>query len=198
MKHKSQLLNPLARELLEAMPMGVMLLGKDLRVLSLNRWAQESLGSAEVDVVGRRPGDALRCAHAAAGGHGCGSSGACDGCLVRAVALQALAGSTVSQQEVRVMVRTGNAAEQRILLLSASPFRSDGSEMAVVVLQDVTVLHRLKGLVPICAGCKKIRRDDSAWEALEVFIEQHSHAEFTHALCPECLSRYYPDHVRAR
>ncbi len=59
-------------------------------------------------------------------------------------------------------------------------------------LQDVSALHRLRGLVPICSGCKKIRREDAAWEALEAFIENHSHAQFTHGLCPDCLDRFYP------
>jgi hypothetical protein len=180
------------------MPMGVMLLGKDLRVLSLNQWAQKSLGSVEIDVLGHGPGKALRCAYAVEAEQGCGSGAACGGCVVRDSALRALQGETVSQREVRVTARAGNAEEQKILLLSAASFRFDEQEMAVVLLQDITALHRLRGLVPICAGCKKIRRDDSAWEALEVFIEQHSHAEFTHSLCPECLRRYYPDHRRAR
>lgn len=44
----------------------------------------------------------------------------------------------------------------------------------------------LRGLVPICAGCKKIRNHEGVWEQLEVYIENRSEARFTHGICPEC------------
>ena len=51
-------------------------------------------------------------------------------------------------------------------------------------------MRTLRGLIPICAGCKKIRREDKAWEALETYIHDHSHADFTHGLCPDCMAKY--------
>lgn len=45
----------------------------------------------------------------------------------------------------------------------------------------------LKGLLPICASCKKIRDDQGYWNQLEAYIEEHSEALFTHGLCPKCL-----------
>jgi hypothetical protein len=74
----------------------------------------------------------------------------------------------------------------------------ESERLAVLMLQDVTVYHRLRGLIPICAACKKIRGDDQAWEELERFIEAHSHAEFTHGMCPQCMERYYPDFKPAK
>lgn len=50
----------------------------------------------------------------------------------------------------------------------------------------------LSGLVPICAGCKKIRDDRGFWNQLEVYIQQHSDAQFSHGMCPECMEKYYP------
>lgn len=50
----------------------------------------------------------------------------------------------------------------------------------------------LKGLIPICAGCKKIRDDKGYWEQVEEYIRKHSDAEFTHGMCPECIRAYYP------
>lgn len=44
----------------------------------------------------------------------------------------------------------------------------------------------LNGLLPICASCKKIRDDKGYWNQLEVYIKDHSSAEFTHGYCPEC------------
>ncbi len=51
----------------------------------------------------------------------------------------------------------------------------------------------LSGLLPICSGCKKIRNDQGYWQQVEGYIMEHSSARFTHGLCPECLSRIYPD-----
>lgn len=50
----------------------------------------------------------------------------------------------------------------------------------------------LKGLVPICASCKKIRNDQGFWQQLEEYIQQHSEAEFSHGLCTPCIKKHYP------
>ncbi len=47
----------------------------------------------------------------------------------------------------------------------------------------------LSGLVPICAWCKKIRDDQGFWRQVEVFVQNHSDAVFTHGVCPECTKR---------
>jgi hypothetical protein len=52
-------------------------------------------------------------------------------------------------------------------------------------------IKTLKGIVPICSGCKKIRNDQGFWNHLEVFIEEHSQASFSHGLCPECEEKLY-------
>lgn len=54
----------------------------------------------------------------------------------------------------------------------------------------------LKGLVPICAACKKIRDDKGYWDEIEEYIERRSDAEFTHGICPECAKKLYPDHYK--
>ncbi len=51
----------------------------------------------------------------------------------------------------------------------------------------------LRGLLPICASCKKIRNDQGYWQQVEVYIRDHSEADFTHGLCPECLIKIYPE-----
>ena len=54
-------------------------------------------------------------------------------------------------------------------------------------------VRTLTGLLPICSSCKKIRDDRGRWNMLESFIEDHSHAHFTHSFCPECARRLYPE-----
>ncbi len=52
----------------------------------------------------------------------------------------------------------------------------------------------LRGLLPICASCKKIRDDKGYWNQIEVYIRDHSEAEFTHGICPDCARKLgYPE-----
>jgi PleD family two-component response regulator len=46
----------------------------------------------------------------------------------------------------------------------------------------------LEGILPVCMYCKKIRRDDDAWQQIEAYITEHSEALFSHGLCPECAA----------
>lgn len=64
-----------------------------------------------------------------------------------------------------------------------------------------TNLERVKllsGLLPICASCKKIRDDKGYWNQIEAYIRDHSEADFSHGICPECAIRLYPDFYRER
>ena len=54
-------------------------------------------------------------------------------------------------------------------------------------------IRTLRGIVPICAGCKKIRGDQGFWEQVDVYLREHTHAEFSHGMCPDCMQKYYPD-----
>jgi len=53
-------------------------------------------------------------------------------------------------------------------------------------------VKKLSGFLPICASCKKIRDDTGHWHHIETYIKEHSEAEFSHGLCPECSRKLYP------
>lgn len=57
----------------------------------------------------------------------------------------------------------------------------------------MTQVKVLRGLLPICANCKKIRDQDGSWRQIESYIQKHSDAEFSHGICPGCLERLYPE-----
>ncbi len=54
-------------------------------------------------------------------------------------------------------------------------------------------IQKLEGILPICANCKKIRDKEGNWQAMEKYIREHSQADFTHGICPECAKKLYPD-----
>lgn len=51
----------------------------------------------------------------------------------------------------------------------------------------------LQGILPICSACKKIRDKAGQWKQMEVYIRDHSEADFTHGVCPECIKKLYPE-----
>jgi PAS domain S-box-containing protein len=53
--------------------------------------------------------------------------------------------------------------------------------------EALTQIKTLKGLIPICAWCKKIRDDSGYWKQLESYLQEHSEADFTHGMCEECF-----------
>lgn len=50
-------------------------------------------------------------------------------------------------------------------------------------------VRTLSGLIPICMHCKNVRNDGGFWEQVETWVREHSDAEFTHAICPDCMAR---------
>ncbi|MFC1840245.1 GAF domain-containing protein [Thermodesulfobacteriota bacterium] len=59
--------------------------------------------------------------------------------------------------------------------------------------QALGEVKSLKGLLPICAKCKKIRDDKGYWTQIESYIKKHSEADFSHGMCPECEDELYRD-----
>ena len=53
----------------------------------------------------------------------------------------------------------------------------------------------LRGLIPICATCKKIRTDKGYWQRIEEYVEERSDAEFSHSICPECMREQFPEYA---
>jgi PAS domain S-box-containing protein len=71
-------------------------------------------------------------------------------------------------------------------------------ERLITDLKDALAnIKTLRGLLPICAGCKKVRDDKGYWQQIEAYVSDHTEAEFSHGLCPECALRYYPDQHRS-
>ncbi len=62
--------------------------------------------------------------------------------------------------------------------------------------ETLAKVKTLSGMLPICASCKKIRDDRGYWQKLETFLHNHSSAEFSHSMCPECMQRLYPQFAR--
>jgi PAS domain S-box-containing protein len=78
----------------------------------------------------------------------------------------------------------------------ATPLDEVTGEVNYVIeeFRDITELLELReGILPICASCKKIRNVQGTWYRVEEYIHDHTGADFSHSLCPECFRRQLPE-----
>ena len=72
----------------------------------------------------------------------------------------------------------------------------DNKPLLLSFVQDITELNRLRGILSICSHCKKVREKNGDWKEVEQFIENNSAASCSHAICPSCIDRLYPNHAK--
>jgi PAS domain S-box-containing protein len=118
-------------------------------------------------------------------------------------------------QDLEVLIRD-KAGDLRQLLWSGSVVEMDGRKVLLTSAVDITDRKRaeqerdrligelkealdkvrtLRGLIPICAYCKKVRDDEGYWHQVEAYVKAHSEAVFSHGLCPDCLREHYPEYA---
>lgn len=74
-----------------------------------------------------------------------------------------------------------------------SLLRSQLAQQTADLRDALAKVKTLSGFIPICASCKKIRDDQGFWNQIERYISEHSDAQFSHGICPDCMQRLYPD-----
>jgi len=77
------------------------------------------------------------------------------------------------------------------------------TEAALILERDrlqaaLAKIKKLSGMLPICASCKKIRDDKGYWNQIENYIREHSDAQFSHGICPQCADELYPGFVSGK
>jgi PAS domain S-box-containing protein len=101
------------------------------------------------------------------------------------------------------------ADDDRHVLAKAAPIRDENCKVTagIDVFMDVTdekkieaalqsaleEIRTLRGIIPICANCKKIRDDRGFWNHVEAYISDRTEAKFSHGICPDCVKILYPD-----
>lgn len=74
-------------------------------------------------------------------------------------------------------------------------FEQEREKLIEQLQNAIEEIKTLRGIIPICAHCKKIRDDQGYWQQIEKYITEHSEAKFSHGLCPDCIVTLYPDFV---
>lgn len=53
-------------------------------------------------------------------------------------------------------------------------------------------IKTLRGLLPTCAWCRRIRNEEGEWESIEQYLQEHTEVDFSHGMCPDCLEEKFP------
>jgi DNA-binding NtrC family response regulator len=75
------------------------------------------------------------------------------------------------------------------LLIRSILYSIERKKLLIQLENSLREIKTLKGLIPVCAWCRKLRDDDGYWKKLETYFTKHTNAEFTHGICPECASK---------
>jgi signal transduction histidine kinase len=79
------------------------------------------------------------------------------------------------------------------LLVRSIRYSMERQKLLTRLDKSLREIKTLKGLIPMCAWCRKIRDDEGYWKNVEAYIEEHTHAAFSHGICPECMKKDHPD-----
>ena len=153
------------RAVFDASPLSTFVVDADMRIHDYNAAAAQLVGPAPELALHARGGDALHCIHAEA--QGCGRSEQCQHCVLRNSVKQALEGGKMHRQIHKTELRGRDETQVIDLLVTATPLPGSEPPKLLLVLENVSELLTLRGLIPICAQCKKVRDDQQRWHSLE-------------------------------
>lgn len=96
----------------------------------------------------------------------------------------------------RVKTQISLRQAQRIILERNAELEKKNEELERLLAENKQAkceINTLRGILPICSHCKKIRTGEGYWTAIESYISKHSEAEFSHGMCQDCAQELYPD-----
>lgn len=93
------------------------------------------------------------------------------------------------QYEMELGYQKERQDNEEKLKRSAAELEASNTELR----EAISKIRTLSGMLPICASCKRIRDDKGYWNQIELYIRDHSEAEFSHGICPDCAEKLYPD-----
>jgi hypothetical protein len=184
------------RAVVDAIPSAVMVVDGNVKVHDANRAARQWLSCRAEGLLHDMGGNLLHCVHASEPG-GCGGTASCSDCVVRQTVQDAYGGGGALRRTAHMRLGRGAQSQDAWFLVTASPFSVDGERRVLLVMEDVTEIHDLRRIMPICARCHKVRDSADYWHDVEEYLERHAGVEFTHGLCNACIRAVYPDQADA-
>jgi len=170
------------RKTFDSLSLPVLVINRDYVIVDANRAAISHVDRSEFDMVGQ---PCFEVTHGSA--EPCWRAEDVD-CPVK--------GAFESKRRVRAIHKHRIGGHLVVEEIVATPLDEGTGQTRYVVeeFREVTELLDLReGILPICASCKKIRDEEGVWRRLEAYIHDHTGADFSHSLCPECFKSQFPE-----
>jgi len=188
--------------IMEALPIPTFVVDADVRIIHANRAALEFLYKYPGEILLHRGGEVLGCINSSMSPEGCGRSENCRFCVIRGSVGESIHGGHVRRRK-HVLKQSGDEGQKLIhLLVTTSPLRSgngkdkseqsvepDNASFALLMIEDISELIQLRGIIPVCAWCKKVRDDSDLWQNVEDYLASRLDVDFTHSICHECAEK---------
>jgi PAS domain S-box-containing protein len=102
-----------------------------------------------------------------------------------------------------IVIKDADEKPSRIIglfydITSRRQAEEEREKLILELRETLSQVKTLRGLLPICSSCKKIRNDKGYWEQMEIYIKDHSGVEFSHGICPECAEKLYPEFYKKK
>ena len=182
---------------IDTVPSPVFVVDEDMRVVAHNVAAAADLSMDRPPAIHKRSGDILHCLHSTENPDGGGRAPYCKNCIIRNAVSQSLKGNMVVRRIARAELQSGTEKPEASLLVTAAPFQYHREKYVLLILDDITELIEFKGLLPMCANCKKIRDAKNNWHHVETYLQAHADVDFSHSLCPDCYKELYPEPTKS-
>lgn len=179
--------------ILNAIPLMIFVVDDDVRIHDMNDAATTVFGLDKTTVLKRRGGEVLHCLYAHCVPEGCGRAPVCKDCVIRDSVLKCLKGQSVSRRRTKVELVSEGTVKEFELLITASPMPGNDEPLALLILEDISEISKLRAIIPICMKCKKIRNDEEYWTTVEEYFNENLGVDFSHGICPPCFKELYPD-----
>ena len=88
--------------------------------------------------------------------------------------------------------------ELEIQVIEMRRDEDERKDLVVKLQQALAQMKTLRGILPICSSCKKIRDDKGFWYEIEPYIASRSQVEFSHSICPDCEEELYPEYFKKK
>ena len=188
--------NEIFRLLFKVIPVGIVLMDRHGYVQGLNPEGSRIFCVDFFDDDARYlGGELLRCVNAK---EGCGLAAACKDCILRTSAMSAIAGQGTIRKKGKFYVTRDHNIEQFTLQVTAMPLTYKGNSVALVIIEDISLVTELSGLIPICSYCHSVRNEIGEWVNIAKYLQEHSEAELTHDYCPTCSEKVVRDRIKVR
>jgi hypothetical protein len=174
--------NKSVRKTFDNLSLPVLVINRDYEIVDANRAAVSHVDRPEFDVIGQ---PCFEVTH-----------GSAEPCWRTGEVACPVKGAFESKRRVRAIHKHRIGGHLVVEEIVATPLSQGTGPIEYVVeeFRDVTQLLDLReGMLPICGSCKKIRDDEGVWRRIETYIHDHTGADFSHSLCPECLESQFPE-----